>query len=209
MIHTRCMVGHKIDNHLQPALMDSLHAGLELRHSAGHIHCKSRRHIIVILEGIRASGLPFNHIGIVGRYGAIEERCLCGHLNHACEPKASHTEVGQALYITRSDIVQFSGAILFECAPGARILTSVGMDSRECLIYDKFLFHSDKIVLLFNPQSSFWIFDFTFELLANSLPGPGPATRNLRCLGMRFNRQSSIINYWLPVNFERSRVLRS
>ena len=64
VVLTGHVVGHEVDEDLQPSLVRPLHESLKLGHAVGHAHGQIGRHVVVILHRVGRSGLALNH-GVV------------------------------------------------------------------------------------------------------------------------------------------------
>ena len=86
------MIGHKVNDKLQTGTMGALYQVLKFLHSVGHTGSQVGVYIIIVLDGIRTTGLAFYHGRMVFLYAEGSIVRLCGVLNQTGIPDMCGTK---------------------------------------------------------------------------------------------------------------------
>ncbi len=139
MVAARHVVGHEVDDHLHPLVVDAGHESLELLHAVLYVGGQIGIDVVVVLYGVGRSGLAFDHVWIVAAYAVTVPVGLLGVLYHAREPDVRHSKLLYAFDDVVVYIVEFSGAVAGIRAVGHTVMGGVGEKPRQQLINDRFL----------------------------------------------------------------------
>ena len=114
MVLPRHVVGHKINDNAHSGFMCTCHQFFKLLHAVGHIHSQVGVNIVIVSDGIGASGLSLHHSGVI--QGKAESRIvgLAGMSNHACIPYMRGSHLADLSQGFRCKVGQFARTVLFD-----------------------------------------------------------------------------------------------
>ena len=132
------MVGHEVDDNLQPRVMSASHQGLELGNTVGDILGQVGVDVIIIRDGIGAAGMSLDNMFVVtgdtiGRIIRIVSMFYNPGIPYMCG-----TEVANRAQYSGIDGIQFSRAVTGDRTVDNRCRTVVGEQSRYQLINYRF-----------------------------------------------------------------------
>ena len=133
------MVGHKINNDLQPCLVAALHEFLEFLHTSRNARGNIWVHVVVVFDGVSTAGFAFDH-GVVVTWNAIGRIIrLRGMLDDAGVPDVCGTQFLD--FVQRLRCEGFHGSAAIDSTCGV-VLVHVGIAAKqscEDLIDNRFL----------------------------------------------------------------------
>ena len=128
------MVGHKVHDDAQAGLVGAHDKLFELLHPLFHLHCQIGIHVVVVLNGIRASGLTFHHHGVVTTDAEVRVVGLRGMLYDAGVPHVGDAEILDFAKGFRREVGHRAASVLGLGAAGRQDLVLRSEEAGENLI---------------------------------------------------------------------------
>ena len=142
MVAAGSVVRYKIDYHFKTGVMSASNKLLEFTHTVIDIHSQIRVNVIIILYSIWRTCLSFHNMRIIGRdnalVGVVGLGCMLYDtcIPYSCDPQFLDT--GKHLV---GDFVHLPHPILSYCSVRDTFFSSIGKQTWEHLIYDRFSVH--------------------------------------------------------------------
>ncbi len=108
MVASGHMVRYKVDYDFHPFAVGAFYEIFEFGNTCRYIGRNIGIYVVVVLDSIRRSGLPFHHVRVVALYAVSRIVGAVGVLDHACIPDVCHSHVGYASEYLGCDVVEFS-----------------------------------------------------------------------------------------------------
>ena len=106
------VVGNEVDEYFHSGLVGPLHERVELLEASGDVHGKRRIDVIVVLDGVRRSGLSLDHMLVVGldaEDGKVGHR---GHLQDSGVPNGIDSQLCDFAKDFGGEVGELAGAVL-------------------------------------------------------------------------------------------------
>ena len=139
LILTGYVVGHEVDDDLQPGLVRALHQLLKLLHALVDVHSQVGVYVVVVGDGIGRTSLTLHHSGMLAGDAVGTVVRLRGMTDDTCIPHMADAHLGNVLQHLRRQVGKLSTTVFGNRAALPARDVAIAEKTSEYLVNDNLL----------------------------------------------------------------------